>query len=62
MTLPPLLRRFRDALPVPEGFGVLVGVLGFDLLADGRANFPKALLAAGVFSLVVALWRCRRRS
>lgn len=61
MTLPPVLRRFWDALPVPEGCGVLLGVLGFDLVAEGRANFSKAFLAAFVFSLIVALWRCRRR-
>lgn len=52
--------RWRRCLPVAETFGVLVGVLGFDLIMDGRPNILKAVLSAGIFGLVLFVWRCRR--
>ena len=35
-----------------EGLGILVGVLAWDLLAEGRADFAKAAAIAGAGSLV----------
>ena len=66
--MPPSLRyrllrwkhRLADLVPTAECFGVLLGVLGFDLLTEGRANLGKALLATGLFALIIALWRIWR--
>lgn len=55
-------RRLAAVFPVAESFGVLLGVLGFDLVAEGRADLPKALLATAVFAAVVTAWRlCPKR-
>jgi hypothetical protein len=52
--------RLADLVPTAECFGVFLGVLGFDLLTEGRANLGKALLATGLFALIIALWRIWR--
>jgi len=69
MPLSPLTRqlirwkcRIVSQFPAAEALGVLLGVLGFDLVSEGRANLPKALAAAALFAVVVMLWRCRRPS
>lgn len=53
--------RLLGSLPVAESFGVLLGVLGFDLVSEGRADLPKALLAMALFALAVVAWRCWRQ-
>jgi len=66
MPLSPLSRhllrwkcRIASLFPTAEALGVLLGVLGFDLVSEGRANLPKALAAAALFALLVILWRSR---
>lgn len=54
-------RRFKATFPAAESLGVLLGVLGFDLVAEGRANLPKALLATVIFAVAVMAWRLWRR-
>lgn len=54
-------RRFKATFPAAESLGVLLGILGFDLVTEGRANLPKALLATALFAIAVMAWRFWRR-
>ena len=46
------------ALPVAEGIGVLLGVLAWDWLSDGRASLLRALLFAIPCGLALYVLRC----
>lgn len=53
--------RIAGNIPVAESIGVLLGILGFDLISEGRADLPKSLLAALIFAAVIVVWRCWRQ-
>jgi len=55
---------FADNFPVSESIGVFVGVAGFDWLADGQAEPPKAVVAAvaaGAVLMAARHWLKHRR-
>lgn len=65
LRLPAFLHRWKcriaGHIPVAESMGVLLGILGFDLISEGRADLPKALLATLIFAGVILAWRCWRQ-
>ena len=44
--------------PVAEGIGIFVGIVAWDLLAEGRMEIIKALLIAAPCSLIWYAARC----
>ncbi|MFZ4535236.1 hypothetical protein [Propionivibrio sp.] len=44
--------------PVAEGLGIFVGIVSWDLLADGRMEIMRAVLIAGCCSLAWFGLRC----
>jgi hypothetical protein len=48
----------RVSFPIAEGVGVFVGVVAWDVLADGHPEVIKATLIAGICSFVWFAFRC----
>lgn len=46
------------SFPVAEGIGIFVGIVAWDLLAEGRMEIVKALIVAAPCSLVWYGARC----
>lgn len=42
----------HTAFPVSEGLGIFVGIVAWDLLADGRMDLVKAVLIAAPCSIL----------
>ena len=54
----------RSSFPIAEGIGIFVGVVAWDLLADGHLNMIKAAIIATPCSLVwyaIRRWRLRQK-
>ena len=54
----------RPGFPIAEGIGIFVGVVAWDLLADGHLNSIKAAAIAAPCSLIwyaVRCWRLQRK-
>ncbi|MBK7324618.1 MAG: hypothetical protein IPI89_00285 [Propionivibrio sp.] len=52
------MTRPSATFPIAEGVGIFVGVVAWDLLADGRMEVIRALLIAASCSLAWFGWRC----
>jgi hypothetical protein len=55
----------RTTFPVAEGVGIFVGIVAWDLLADGKMDLLKAVLIAAPCALVwfgFRYWKDRARN
>ena len=55
----------RPCFPLAEGIGIFVGVVAWDLLADGHLNIIKAAAIAAPCSLIwyaIRCWRLKRKA
>jgi arginine exporter protein ArgO len=54
----------RPTFPIAEGIGIFVGVVAWDLLADGHLEIIRAVLIAGICSLAwfgLRCWKTRNK-